>query len=61
MARVNIDESWFEYLSPEFDSYYMKNLSIFIFGCGFDHAHYVKNLNIWPDCTVLFKFILLLR
>jgi uracil-DNA glycosylase len=30
MARVNIDESWFEYLSPEFDSDYMKNLSIFL-------------------------------
>ena len=30
MARVNIDQSWFEYLSPEFDSDYMKNLSIFL-------------------------------
>ena len=30
MARVNIDESWFEYLSPEFDSDYMKNLSTFL-------------------------------
>ena len=30
MARVNIDESWFEYLRPEFDSDYMKNLSIFL-------------------------------